>query len=292
MNFLASLGITTTTAAFVAGIAALWIFSAAVGALQAPTQQSSALYTWAYKFLKTIAGDLGSVFGKYLPSISNGTKVMLVLLAAGVALTLCGCPSSTSAVHKASVAAASIGSSLESAATVNHQMLQAGEESAAEASEVAAYIQQAAEANDAFTKTIASLPSTGGQITAQQALAAFATLQTQIATLNQQGVLHLKSQKAQAAFAGIMTTIQGSMAAIEVVIAVQSSRAGVGLIAFAAVALTPEEIEELISLALAAGSALVSKLMQLRGQTDAQLQSTALASDAAAEQQAEADEQK
>ena len=54
--------------------------------------------------------------------------------------------------------------------------------------------------------------------------------------------------------------------------------------------LTAEEIEELIALAIAAGSALVTKLIALRGETDPQLLTSALASDAAAETQAEADE--
>ena len=293
-NFLASLGITTHVGAFIAGVAALWIFSAFVGALDPATAQSSPWYRVMFKFLKTIAGDLGSVFGKYLPPAATNS-ILLMAMVGALSLTLLGCPSSTSAAHKASVAAASIGSSLETAATVNHQMLEAGEESPAEASQVATYIQQAAEANDAFTKTVASLPTTATQITTQQALADFSTLQTQISTLNQEGVLHLKSQKAQTAFAAIMVSIQGAITAIEVVVAAQSSQlphVPAGYIAFAALALTPEEIEELISLALAAGSALVSKLESLRGQTDAQLQSTAEASDAAAEQQAEADEQK
>ena len=48
--------------------------------------------------------------------------------------------------------------------------------------------------------------------------------------------------------------------------------------------------EELIALAIAAGSALVTKLIALRGETDPQLLTSALASDAAAETQAEADE--
>lgn len=233
-------------------------------------------------------------------SVSSGavkTGVFILFACAGLALSLCGCPSTT-AVHKASVAAASIGSSLQSAATVNHQLIEAAVESPEEGATMASYIDQAAKANDAFVKVIQSLPDNGSQITAQQALAAFNTLEQQITTLNQQGVLHLKSAQAQQAFAAIMTSIQGSIAAIEVVIAATSSRGpplhGPGIPAalpLMALVLTPEEIDELISLALAAGSALVTKLMSLKGETDPQLQSAAQAADAAAEQQAEADEQ-
>jgi hypothetical protein len=207
-----------------------------------------------------------------------------------VVAAMTGCPSST-AIHKASVSAASIGDSLQTAATVNHQMIQAGEETTAEGALVASYIDQAAKANDAFVKVLQATPDTGKPITAQQVLTAFNTLQQQIAMLNSQGVLHLKSAKAQEAFATVMTSIQTSIAAVELVIAANSSHNPIlpGLPLLCLV-LTPAEIEELIALAIAAGSALVTKLETLRGQTDAQLQNTALAADAAAEQQAEADE--
>jgi len=63
---------------FVAGIAALWLVSAAVGALSTPTAQSSVFYTWFFKFAKTITGDLGSTFGKYLPG--GGTAALVAVL--------------------------------------------------------------------------------------------------------------------------------------------------------------------------------------------------------------------
>ena len=218
----------------------------------------------------------------------------IVLFTAGCLLGACcfltGCPSDT-AVHKASVAAASIGVSLQTAATTNHQMIQAGEESATEGALVAGYIDQAAKANDAFSRVLAATPDTGSKLTAQQVLDAFNVLQQQIAILNTQGVLHLKSAKAQQAFASVMLSIQGSIAAVELVIAANQPQSSIPKsLPLLAIALTPAEIEELIALALAAGSALVTKLESLRGQTDAQLQASALASDAAAEEQAEADE--
>jgi hypothetical protein len=217
-----------------------------------------------------------------------------------VALVICmgakGCRGT--AVHQSSLAAASIGASLQTAATTNHQLIQAGEESAQEGALVASYIDQAAKANDAFTKTVQSLPNSGSQLTSAQAITAFNTLLAQISTLQSQGVLHLKSTKAQTAFATIMTSIQAQIAIVQAVIAANSSsmpRHGPNPFIPAApllgLALTAEEIEELIALAIAAGSALVTKLESLRGESDPQLQASALASDAAAEQQAEADEQ-
>jgi hypothetical protein len=73
--------------AFVLGIAALWVFSAAVGALEAPADSSSPFYKWAYRFLKAVAGDLGSVFGKYIPT-QGGTqsKLPTVLMALAIGL--------------------------------------------------------------------------------------------------------------------------------------------------------------------------------------------------------------
>jgi len=52
---------------FALGIVALWVYSAAVGALPEPTEKSGQFYQWAYKFLKIIAGDLSAKFGQYIP---------------------------------------------------------------------------------------------------------------------------------------------------------------------------------------------------------------------------------
>lgn len=57
----------TPKEAFIAGVGALWLFSAAVGAMQQPAPDQTGLYPWAYKFLKSIAGDLTALFGKYIP---------------------------------------------------------------------------------------------------------------------------------------------------------------------------------------------------------------------------------
>ena len=165
----------------------------------------------------------------------------------------------------------------------------------AEAATVAGYITQAAETNDAFVKSLQALPAQGSTLTDANAVVLFNTLVQQISTLNTEGVLHLKSAKAQQAFATVMTSIEVAAAAVEAVMVVKAAHGGGGLpwqsgVPMLALVLTPEEIEELIALAIAAGSALVAKLESLRGETPAQLQTDALASDAAAEQQAKADQ--
>ena len=231
------------------------------------------------------------------PGSNAAGKLMLFLLVGFAGLTLAGCPSSTSTLDKASKAAADIGAGLESAAQVNHQMLEGGQESPQEAAAVASYIDQAAKVNDAFTKSLQALPAGQSQISNAQIVSEFQSVSAQITTLNQQGILHLKSQTAQTAFATVMVSIQGAIATLQTIIALTTSHRGPPLLPFApavpmlGLVLTPAEIEELIALALAAGSALVAKLESLRGESDPQLQSAALAADAAAEQQAEADEQ-
>lgn len=59
---------------FILGIAALWIYSAAVSSLPQSTEQSSTFYTWFYAFLKRIAGDLSATFGKYIPNTADLAK--------------------------------------------------------------------------------------------------------------------------------------------------------------------------------------------------------------------------
>lgn len=75
--------------AFILGVGALWVFSAAVGALPSPNAQSSAFYQWLFKFLKVISGDLGSVFGKYIPPTSTTPIAAFFLL--GILVLFSGC---------------------------------------------------------------------------------------------------------------------------------------------------------------------------------------------------------
>ena len=55
---------------FILGVGALWVYSAAVAALPEPTDKSSTFYSWAYKFLKAISGDLSAKFGQYIPKVA------------------------------------------------------------------------------------------------------------------------------------------------------------------------------------------------------------------------------
>jgi hypothetical protein len=91
-----------------------------------------------------------------------------------------------------------------------------------------------------------------------------------------------------------MASVQASLAAIETLYSTSTSknappRRHSPLAPLMALTLTPAEIEELIAVVIAAGSALVPKIMSLRGQTDAELLASATADDAEAESQAKAD---
>lgn len=66
---------------FIAGIAVLWLYSAAVGSLDAPDGSSGKFYRWFYRFAKTIAGDLTLAFGKYLPPTAKAAVMAFVCLA-------------------------------------------------------------------------------------------------------------------------------------------------------------------------------------------------------------------
>jgi hypothetical protein len=82
--------LTQSQIGFIAGVGALWVLSALAGALTPPTAQSSQGYTIFFKFFKTIVGDLGSVFGKYLPPAGTGALVALLCISLCV-LPVVGC---------------------------------------------------------------------------------------------------------------------------------------------------------------------------------------------------------
>jgi hypothetical protein len=50
-------------------VIAYWTFSAAVGALDSPTEKNGAFYHWAFKFLNTLAGNLSRAFGSKIPGV-------------------------------------------------------------------------------------------------------------------------------------------------------------------------------------------------------------------------------
>lgn len=53
---------------YIAGIASLWVFCAAVDSMPDPDATSGKFYRWAYPFLHKIAGNLSVKFADKLPT--------------------------------------------------------------------------------------------------------------------------------------------------------------------------------------------------------------------------------
>jgi len=210
--------------------------------------------------------------GGFRPAFAVFSVVMLAL----VAFTLWGCPQSTP-LHKASVAADSIGSALNTAAQINHEDTL---ETVADRAALATYIDGLAKLNDAFVAQLKTAEANNGTVTAAQIVSAFTALNTQAQNLQSQGLLHLKSASAISQFKTVTSTIQSLLTTIQALMpaVTSSNRAPVHKLPFA-----------LAVLALEQAVALVEKLTAMKGETDAQLQADALAQDAAAETVAEAD---
>jgi hypothetical protein len=195
-------------------------------------------------------------------------------------------------LHKAATASAGIAASLNTVATVNHND---PFESPAEKQAIASYILQVAQANDRFIGVLKVSETQGSAVNTATIETALSALVAQVNQLNAQGVLKLKSPQAQADFAIAISSIQASLAVIESIYPPVTARSALPLkhraplVPLFAVTLTAEEIEELIALVIAAGSALLPKLIALRGETDPQLLASAAADDAAAEAIAESD---
>ncbi|ODU52208.1 MAG: hypothetical protein ABT07_01385 [Microbacterium sp. SCN 70-10] len=146
---------------------------------------------------------------------------------------------------------------------------------------------------DAHRIVLQAAESNGGQIDTATALAAFDKLTRQIDQLNDQGILHIKNAQAQAHFDLVISSIRAQIATIEVLLGQNTSknrkpRRHPYAPLFAAV-FTPAEIEELIALAISAGSFLVPKLLKLRGQSDAEILAAASEDNKAAIAIAESD---
>jgi hypothetical protein len=200
-------------------------------------------------------------------------------------------------LHKATVASGSIAATLHSMAEANHTNAL---ESDAERTVVANLIVQAAAANDNFVGVLKSAEANGGKVDATAIVAAFSALSTQIEQLDEQGILHLKSSQAQADFSIAMASVEAEIATLQVIYGasvpplpastsenhIPGRHNGHPLFA---IALTAEEVEELIALAVSVGSALVPKLLALRSESDPQILAAASQDDAAAIAQAEAD---
>lgn len=209
-----------------------------------------------------------------------GATVMLMAASGG-----CG-----SNLHKANVASGAIAASLHSMATVNHtNQLETPEER----TQIANYIAQAATANETFIGVLQAAQNNGGKIDTAVALTAFQRVSTQIDQLNDQGILHIKNAQAQANFALAISSIQAEIATIETLIGTPTSENHSPkrhpLAPLVALTLTPAEIEELIALAISAGSVLVPKLLALRGLSDPEILAAASEDDKAAIAIAETD---
>ena len=232
--------------------------------------------------------------------MKNSRKLSLgFLLVGATALCLMGASGGCgSDLHKAATTADSIASSLNTAASINHQLIVSGQESAAEGAVIAKYIDATAKANDAFIGQISQAETSGGQVNAASIVSALGALTTTAQQLQSQGVLGIKSQSARTAFTAVMGAINSELAVLQGLIQVNTSenhshrRDGLPLVA--ALALTPEEIAEIIGIISAAAPAatqLIQKLLQMKGEADSDLLADAKEQDAAAEKQAEADEQ-
>lgn len=227
------------------------------------------------------------------------TAVLSLVVVCAMAMTV-GAKGCGGALHQASIEADAIGSSLSTAATLNHELVAAGTESAGEGSRVASLIYQASLANDAFIAQVKTAESSQGQSATAQIWDALDRLDASLRTLQTDGVLHLKSPAAQARFGDVIAAMQASLAVLKglegtakpAAPAVPAPAPGGGLAAAAALALTGEEIEQLIVIAspvLGAGVSLVSKLVAMKSESDAALLADAASQDAAAEKQAESD---
>jgi hypothetical protein len=225
-------------------------------------------------------------------------RVVALVAMATASFAMMGASGCGTALHKASVAAGSIGASAQTAATINHDLIGAQVETADEGAAVAGYILKVARANDVFVHDLQAAQASGTQLTSQQILADFQVVVTSASDLENAGVLGIKNPQAKAKFAVVIADIRAQVAVIQALLGGTSQNhpsnpwapiGGVMLLGLAVLPLTPAQVEELIALAVDGGSALAIDLMKLRGETDPQLQAGALAADAAAEAQAIAD---
>ena len=56
---------------FWGAVALYWTFSAAIGALPAPTEKSGAFYRWAFQFLNTLAANVARAFSSKIPGLNG-----------------------------------------------------------------------------------------------------------------------------------------------------------------------------------------------------------------------------
>jgi hypothetical protein len=227
---------------------------------------------------------------------------MVCVVAVAAMVVMCGWTGGCGTdLHKGTVAADSIANSLKTAADLNHSLAVSGQITVAERQQVALLIDQAAQANGVLVAQLKAAEASGGTVNTATVLAAFNTFLGQLNTLEANGVLHLKSTAAQAQFETVINAIRTEVTVLQTVIGSSTSQNRSparspnhgGYLAFAALALTPDEIAALIALAtevLGEGAALVQKLLAMKSESDAALLADAATEDAAAETQAKADE--
>jgi len=211
-----------------------------------------------------------------------------VAAAAVICMAASGC---SGVLHNEADAAAGIAATLNTAAQVNHNDTF---ESPEEKAMIANMIMRVAYANDNFIGALKAAEASGGKINTPAVTAAFQALVNTANDLNANGVLKLKSPQAQADFQLAIASIEGALNGMQAMVQPTTTSRNTpplrgSRLPLLGLALTPAEIEELIALAIAAGSSLVSKLVSLRGETDAQLLASAAADDAAAEKIAASD---
>jgi hypothetical protein len=63
---------------FWTAVALYWIYSAAVSSMPDPTANANPGYTWLYRFLHTIAGNLTTVFNSKIPGLKTLAFLLIV----------------------------------------------------------------------------------------------------------------------------------------------------------------------------------------------------------------------
>jgi len=77
-----------------------WIFSAAISSMPEPTTDDAPAYSWLYRFLHTVAGNLTTAFGSKIP---GGVKTVALVLVLPLVLSSTACAAVHYTVHPGAV---------------------------------------------------------------------------------------------------------------------------------------------------------------------------------------------
>jgi hypothetical protein len=80
-------------------VASYWVFSAAVGSMPEPDSNSAPGYSWVFRFLHTLAGNITTAFGKQFP----GIKAFVLTLLIPILMTPQACVAAHYSVHPGSL---------------------------------------------------------------------------------------------------------------------------------------------------------------------------------------------